>query len=102
MFEQCIITGKHVEAISVILASPAPNVVGSGCGCILWSHIQFFHRPMFSFWTRQLSRAERGGLRYVHAGLIDQKGIFLTCQNERTNERMNEVTTYETQVEPRR
>ena len=71
---------------------PSCNVVGSGCGCILWSHIQFFHRPMFSFWMSQLSRAERGCLRYVHAGLIDQKGIFLTCQNERTNERTNAWT----------
>lgn len=39
MFEQCI-TGKHVNAISGIRASC--NVVGSECGCILWSHIQFF------------------------------------------------------------
>ena len=63
--------------------------VRSGCGWILWSHIQFFpRRLMFSFWTRQLSRAGMSPAAPVHARLIDQKGFFWHAKlRERTTER---------------
>ena len=62
--------------------------VRSGCGWILWSHIQFFpRRLMFSFWTRQLSRAGDVS-RWCMRDWLTKKASFdmPNWENERPNE----------------